>query len=57
VIRHLYEHASTIFTNDRDFQGWETLFGDAVFTSAIIYRIIHLGYIIKILGESYRLKL
>lgn len=56
VIRRRYEHASTIITTNRDFQGWETLFGDVVIASAIIDRIVHHGHIIKILGESYRLK-
>lgn len=56
VIRRRYEHASTIITTNRDFQGWETLFGDVVIASAIIDRIVHHGHIIKILGESYRLQ-
>lgn len=56
VIRLRYEQKSTVITTNRDFQGWEALLGDAVMASAIIDRLVHHGHIIKILGESFRLK-
>lgn len=56
VIRRRYEWKSTIVTTNRDFQGWDTMLGDSVIASAIIDRLVHHGHVIKILGDSYRLK-
>jgi len=39
-----------------NFEDWALLFGDKVMASAIIDRIIHHAVLIKITGESYRLR-
>ena len=56
VIRTRYETGSLMITTNRNFEGWRALFGDNVMASAIIDRIIHHAHIIKITGESYRIK-
>ena len=56
VIRTRYEQKSTIITTNRSFEDWGKLFGDKVMASAIVDRIVHHAHIIKITGESYRLK-
>ncbi len=56
VIRSRYETGSLIITTNRNFEDWALLFGDKVMASAIIDRIIHHAVLIKITGESYRLR-
>lgn len=56
VIRSRYESGSMIITTNRNFEDWGNLFGDAVLASAIIDRIIHHAFIVKITGSSYRIK-
>ena len=56
IIRHRYEHKSTIFTSNRNFEDWGTILGDKVMASAIIDRIVHHAHILKFSGESYRIK-
>lgn len=56
VIRTRYETKPTIFTSNRNFEDWEQIFGDKVLAGAIIDRIVHHAYIIKITGDSYRIK-
>ena len=56
VIRTRYENVSMIITTNRNFEDWGELFGDKVMASAIIDRIIHHAFIIKITGESYRVR-
>jgi DNA replication protein DnaC len=56
IIRRRYEIRSTIITTNRDFQGWDTILGDTVIASAVIDRLVHHSHVIKILGDSYRLK-
>jgi DNA replication protein DnaC len=56
VIRQRYEMGSTIVTTNRSFEDWGLLFGDKVMASAIIDRLVHHAFIIKIKGESYRVK-
>jgi len=56
VIRTRYESGSLMITTNRNFEDWGTLFGDNVMASAIIDRVIHHAFIIKITGESYRIK-
>jgi len=51
-----YENGSIIITTNRNYEDWVLVFGDIVLTSAIIDRLVHYGYIIKITGESYRIK-
>lgn len=56
IIRTRYESKPTIFTSNRNFEDWEQIFGDKVLAGAIIDRIIHHSHIIKITGDSYRIK-
>jgi DNA replication protein DnaC len=56
IIRTRYETRPTIFTSNRNFEDWEQIFGDKVLAGAIIDRIVHHAYIIKITGNSYRVK-
>ena len=56
IIRKRYEKASIIITTNRNFEDWGNVFGDNVLASAIIDRIVHHAYIIKINGESFRIK-
>lgn len=56
IIRKRYENGSLIITTNRNFEDWGNVFGDNVLASAIIDRIVHHAYIIKINGESFRIK-
>lgn len=56
IIRKRYEKGSLIITTNRNFEDWGNVFGDNVLASAIIDRIVHHAYIIKINGESFRIK-
>jgi DNA replication protein DnaC len=56
IIRRRYENGSIIITTNRNFEDWAQIFGDVVLASAIIDRIVHFAHIIKITGESYRIK-
>lgn len=56
VIRLRYETGSLIITTNRYFEDWAILFNDQVMASAIIDRIVHHAHIVKITGDSYRVK-
>lgn len=56
IIRKRYEKGSIIITTNRNFEDWGNVFGDNVLASAIIDRIVHHAYIVKINGESFRIK-
>ncbi len=56
IIRRRYENGSIIITTNRSFEDWAQIFGDIVLASAIIDRVVHYAFIIKITGESYRIK-
>lgn len=56
VISQRYENGATIITTNRNFEEWGHIFGDAVLASAIIDRLVHHAYIVKINGQSYRIK-
>ena len=45
-----------IITTNRNFKDWGNLFGDRVIASAIIDRIVHHATIVKLNGNSYRVK-
>ena len=53
---YLYEKKSTILTTNQVFSKWSDIFGDSVVTAAIIDRLVHHSHIIKIKGQSYRIK-
>lgn len=56
LIRARYERKATIFTSNRSFEHWGEIFGDKILAGAIIDRIVHHAHIIKINGESFRVK-
>lgn len=56
LIRARYENKPTIFTSNRNFEDWAHIFGDKVLAGAIIDRIVHHAHIIRITGDSYRVK-
>ena len=56
IIRRRYEHGSVILTTNRNFEEWEKIFGDSVLASAIIDRLIHHCHVVRIVGNSYRVK-
>lgn len=56
LIRARYENKSTIFTSNRNFEHWGEIFGDKILAGAIIDRIVHHAHIIRINGDSYRVK-
>jgi len=56
IIRKRYEEGSVIITTNRNFEDWGQIFGDPVLASAIIDRILHHATVIRIPGDSYRMK-
>jgi len=56
VITKRYEHASTILTSNLAFKDWDKVFGSATTASAVLDRLLHHAEVLKIEGESYRLK-
>ena len=56
IIRKRYESGSMIITTNRNFEDWGALFGDKVIASAIIDRIVHHATIVRLQGNSYRIK-
>ena len=56
LINKRYEKKSTILTTNQVFSKRSDIFGDSVVTAAIIDRLVHHSHIIKIKGQSYRIK-
>ena len=56
LINKRYEKKSTILTTNQMFSKWPEVFGDSVVTNAIIDRLVHHAHIIKVKGQSYRVK-
>jgi len=57
VISKRYEKGSVILTSNRAFKDWGEIFGrDNTTASGVIERLCHHGEILKIEGESYRLR-
>lgn len=56
LIDKRYENKSTIFTTNITFDKWDDVFQDPVMANAILDRILHHSHILKITGDSYRLK-
>ena len=57
VIARRYEKGSTILTSNLSFGSWDEAFaGDAVLTAAMLDRLLHHATVVRISGESYRLK-
>jgi DNA replication protein DnaC len=56
LISDLYERVSIIVTSNLRFADWNSIFGDAKMTDALIGRLTHKGHIIEFVGESYRFR-
>ena len=56
LINKRYEKKLTILTTNQMFSKWPEVFGDSVVTNAIIDRLVHHAHIIKVKGQSYRIK-
>lgn len=56
LISKRYEKNSTIITTNIELAQWGDLFEDPVVANAILDRLLHHSEIIKIVGDSYRLK-
>ncbi len=56
IISQRYERGSIILTCNRAFKEWGEIFHDNTIASAVIDRLIHHSTVVKINGESYRVK-
>lgn len=56
LIAARYEKRPTIITTNQSLSKWGDVFGDYTIANAIIDRLIHHSHIIKITGQSYRIK-
>jgi len=56
LISKRYGQKSTIITTNMPFGNWGDIFNDNTIASAILDRLIHNSYVVKIVGESYRTK-
>lgn len=56
LISKRYEKHSTIFTTNKNFSEWVDIFQDNTISAVILDRILHHSNIVKIIGDSYRLK-
>ena len=56
LINKLYEKNSTIITTKQPFSKLGEIFSDPTLANAILDRLIHHSTVIKITGQSYRLK-
>lgn len=55
-VNQLYGQASIILTSNKGPEDWGELLGDPAITTAILDRILHKSEVIKLDGESFRLK-
>lgn len=51
-----YEKKSIILTTNQPLSKWGEVFGDYTLANAIIDRLVHHSHIVKITGQSYRIK-
>lgn len=56
LISKRYENKSTIITTNMPFSSWGKIFNDNIIANAILDRLLHHAYVVKIVGESYRTK-
>ena len=56
LIAKRYEENSTIITTNQPFSKWGEVFSDNTLANAILDRLLHHCSVIKITGQSYRLK-
>jgi len=55
-VNQLYGQASIILTSNKGPEDWGELLGDPAITTAILDRILHKSEVIKLDGDSFRLK-
>jgi DNA replication protein DnaC len=56
LVSRRYEHASTLITTNRPFGEWNEVFPNAACVVSLVDRLIHHAEILRLEGESYRLK-
>ena len=56
LIAKRYEKSSTIITTNQPFSKWGEIFSDNTLANAILDRLLHHSHVIKITGQSYRIK-
>lgn len=56
LVRHRYEHGSTILTSNTSFAEWGKLMNDEVLATALLDRLLHHAEVVTINGKSYRMK-
>jgi DNA replication protein DnaC len=56
VVNRRYEKKSLVLTTNLAFADWHTVFPSATCATALVERIVHHADIVKIEGESYRLR-
>lgn len=56
LINRRYERRSTIITTNTPLSEWGHVFGDEALANAILDRLVHHAKIIKISGQSYRMR-
>lgn len=56
LIAKRYMNKSTIVTTNMPFSKWGEVFSDNILASAVLDRLLHYSHIIRITGNSYRIK-
>ncbi|MCM3360967.1 IS21-like element helper ATPase IstB [Niallia sp. Sow4_A1] len=56
LVNHLYERSSIVLTSNKSPDQWSELMGDQGITTAILDRLLHRVEVIRMNGESYRMK-
>ena len=56
LVNARYERGAMILTSNRAFKEWGEIFGDNVIAAALLDRLLHHAVVIKIEGNSYRLR-
>ena len=56
LVSRRYEHSSTLITTNRPFGEWKDVFPNAACVVSLVDRLIHHAEILRLEGESYRLK-
>ena len=56
VVSRRYEKKSLVLTTNLAFAEWHTVFPSATCATALIERVVHHADVVKIEGESYRLR-
>ena len=56
LVASKYEKKPTILTTNQPFSKWPDIFEDSIIANAIIDRLVHHCDIVKITGQSYRIK-